>query len=244
MVSPECFGVFVAVVVVHVRPNRGSWQATTTPRTTRRKCTTSATATAITRTTSTTASTAGGEKTPVHLRFVSAFAQSPCDVSSQGNSRDQYTYNPYGGYMDNNSSSNNSRNSSTSDAEGSRGVVDAVDVVKNAYRAFDRRGTGRISATVWTLYLSRYGTSLRSGTFFPQCCSCLSLFVSFRISNLQWLFDGTVFCCCSMLLNFRVSCLFHGVIFFVWLYCWCFFSTYLRIDPLCFRQNSPSVLAL
>ncbi|CAN0486951.1 unnamed protein product, partial [Ectocarpus sp. 12 AP-2014] len=65
---------------------------------------------------------------------------------AEGNSRDQYTYNPYGGYMENNSNSRNSSSSSTGDAEGSRGVVEAVDVVKNAYRAFDRRGTGRISA--------------------------------------------------------------------------------------------------
>lgn len=46
--------------------------------------------------------------------------------------------------------------------EGSKGVVDAMDVVKSAYKAFDCRGTGRVSAKVQesTSGLSRISDSL------------------------------------------------------------------------------------
>lgn len=34
------------------------------------------------------------------------------------------------------------------DNEGSHGMVEAIDVVKNAYKAFDRQGKGRVNAKV------------------------------------------------------------------------------------------------
>lgn len=78
---------------------------------------------------------------------------------SQGSRRDEYTFTPYSGRVDNtptgrwiNSGSPGGGSSGgESSPEGSSPRVgQAVDVVKNAYRAFDRRGTGRISAKVHT----------------------------------------------------------------------------------------------
>ncbi|CAN0412797.1 unnamed protein product [Pylaiella littoralis] len=93
------------------------------------------------------------------------------EAVAEGNNRpDEYTFNPYGGgqinastaYTKNSghSNSNSNRNNSSTngsagnkdgggdggDAQGSPGVVEGVDVVKNAYRAFDRQGKGRVSA--------------------------------------------------------------------------------------------------